>query len=244
MKCPCCKREGYKESENGFLTPPNSRNIERYWSRVIKFDGCWIFTGNASHDYGRMKFGGKHMLAHVIAWVLANGPVKSGMIIAHSCDNKRCVKLEHLSEKTNAQNVQEGYDRGLNVGLKGEKNHQSKLSNAKSEEIREHLKNGTKTIKQIAAEEKVSFQLIYRIGLNQNRASVDGPVIKKRVRRYLSPAEVTQIRQWCLDPEVTQKQIAKIFGIHQATVSGIHIGASRRDIPVLNPQIRLHPLET
>jgi len=35
-------------------------------------------------------------LAHRKAWADANGPIPSGMVIHHECENKWCVNLEHL----------------------------------------------------------------------------------------------------------------------------------------------------
>jgi len=82
-------------------TGPARRSLgERFWEKVSKGDGCWIWTGClAKKGYGKIFLGGTNgpvALAHRVAWTLENGPIPSGMFVCHRCDNPPCVRPDHL----------------------------------------------------------------------------------------------------------------------------------------------------
>lgn len=82
---------------------------ERLWRQVSKQSGCWLWTGNTSPiGYGRIQSGGKgskHLSAHRVAFEAANGPIPPGLVVMHSCDNRRCCNPAHLSRGTHKQNT-------------------------------------------------------------------------------------------------------------------------------------------
>ena len=74
---------------------------ERFWAKVKKTDGCWVWTGSAQHNgYGYLHIGDKTnrkpMRAHRVSWELHNGPIPTGLWVLHRCDNPPCVRPEHL----------------------------------------------------------------------------------------------------------------------------------------------------
>ncbi len=67
--------------------------------------GCWNWTKSCSSSgYGQLTEDGKYWNTHVYSWVFHNGPLPTGMIVRHSCHNKKCCNPDHLSHGTHQDN--------------------------------------------------------------------------------------------------------------------------------------------
>jgi len=71
---------------------------------------------------------GRSGRAHRVAWEQAYGPIPSGMIILHKCDNRACVKLQHLHLGTLADNNRDRAAKGRNSHVHGTRHPRAKLT--------------------------------------------------------------------------------------------------------------------
>lgn len=86
------------------------RDLERFWNQtlVTPFNTCYEFIGHiGERGYGLIRFGGKTRLAHRVSYGIHKGPIPSGMVIMHTCDNPRCVRPEHLVAGTQSDNMKD-----------------------------------------------------------------------------------------------------------------------------------------
>jgi hypothetical protein len=143
-----CRKHYSRWDRHGDLKNPPSTE-DRFWPRVDKTShagGCWLWTGSKFRTgYGRATQMCKPVSAHRLSYIINVGPIPSGRLILHSCDNRACVNPSHLRIGTHADNVADMVARGRNklcgkcdsgFGRPGESNGQSKLTKEAVAEIR------------------------------------------------------------------------------------------------------------
>lgn len=71
--------------------------MERFWSKVEKTRGCWVWTGAKTRDgYGRFRVSGKEVIASRFVYEEEYGELEPGVKVGHTCENPSCVRLDHL----------------------------------------------------------------------------------------------------------------------------------------------------
>lgn len=91
----------------------NEKAMERFWSKVEKTDGCWIWKASTRHGgYGQFWDGKRKVAAHRFLFESSYGPVGDGIEICHKCDNPPCVRLDHLFAGTKTDNMRDAWSKG------------------------------------------------------------------------------------------------------------------------------------
>ena len=145
---------------------------ERLFEKTDYTGDCSIFHGAIfpnGYGYLSTRHNGPRILAHRLAWELANGPIPPGMCVCHRCDNPPCVRVDHLFLGTHAENMRDKVSKGRanTPNRAGERNSQAKLTLAQVSEIRALYARGAGSWAGLAMQFSVSKRAIGRILRNE-----------------------------------------------------------------------------
>lgn len=95
---------------------------EQLWKWVDEADDCWEWVGAKNkYGYGILSVavspdahGGvrRNMRAHRVSWIVHHGDIPSGLNVLHRCDNRACVRPDHLFLGTQRDNFEDMVAKG------------------------------------------------------------------------------------------------------------------------------------
>lgn len=159
---------------SGCRPQSQSEREKVFWSDVsIRSSGCWEKTGRTRKDgYVNFWFDEKTQLSHRVAWILTFGKIPNGAFALHRCDNRKCVRLDHLFLGSQKQNMEDMVSKGraakFKIAVRGENNGMSKLSNSDAVKIRSEYATGGRSQQSIADNYGVSQKAISLLITGEN----------------------------------------------------------------------------
>lgn len=155
---------------------------EVFWERTDRSGECWEWQGRIGpYGYGLVNLGwrGTVMFAHRFAFDVSRGcDIPDGFMVCHRCDNRKCVRPDHLflgtAKDNNVDKMLKGRGLSPRPHVAGEHNHQAKINDAQRDEICRRYAAGGVLQRELAAE----------FGLTQTRVSQilqgDGQIQRRR----------------------------------------------------------------
>ena len=157
----------------------DNKTTTRFWTKVDK-DGpvpshmphlgqCWVWTTALVVGYGHFSCSGMvpdQRKAHRVSWEIVNGPIPTGALVMHRCDNKACVNPSHLTLGTPNDNMKDMIAKGRQHHPVGETNNHAKLTKDIVAKVRRLKMTGMKQT-DIAEACGISKQNVSRIILRQ-----------------------------------------------------------------------------
>ncbi len=134
--------------------------LVKFFNRVDKTDGCWIWKGNRSAEgYGQFSHKGTYhcALAHRVSFSIHIGAIPDGLYVCHTCDNPICVNPRHLFLGTHSDNMTDMKLKGRAAIAKGEAHRAHVLTEGQVLEIKALLEQGRRGLpRELAARYGVS----------------------------------------------------------------------------------------
>lgn len=76
---------------------------------VSPLDECWVWCARTNRNgYGRLRVGGRELMAHRLAYEALVGPIPEGLVLDHLCRVRLCINPAHLEPVTVRENTLRG----------------------------------------------------------------------------------------------------------------------------------------
>lgn len=228
---------------------PHGSLAERFWRKVVKTEGCWLWTGYRNKKgYGAIggatERGGKMKcaFAHRVSWELHNGPIPAGLFVLHRCNVPACQNPAHLYLGTKADNNAQCHAEGRYSHVPrvwGENNNRAKLTSARTDELRARYANG-ESQSALARAFGIHHATVHTVVTG--RTWKHRPLIPRTKTPYargeehpaarVTAEQVAWMRERYAEGGITQQQLALLLGVSKSIVQRIVTGRSWRHLPV------------
>lgn len=142
-----------------------------HWSTVRDGIECIEWGGSIGRDgYGKVKHNGKTIRAHRASFMVNRGEIPRGMLVCHSCDNRRCVNHRHMFLGTVMDNYNDMVSKGRNRVPSGDGHYNAKIPDSSVADIVLMRSHGRK-LRDIASIYGVSIATICDICKGRTRAN-------------------------------------------------------------------------
>lgn len=188
-----------------------------------KRDGeCLIWTGHIlPNGYGQLQMAGKKKYVHRLAYELYIGQIPKGQFICHICDRKPCIEPAHLRAWTHDENMADARNKGRmpSGDRNGSRVHPESRPRGERHGLRLHPE---------------------RVARGDRHGTRTHPASKACGERQggskLTEAQVRTIQQVYRLGGISQKSLAKRFGVCQMTVCRITRGETWKHLDAAAPR--------
>ena len=142
QKSRYCAKHKWRKYTHGDLF--HTRRIQtvdqRFWKKVERGETCWIWKGaRFKTGYGKFWDSEKKGMgtAHRAAYTLAHGSIPRDLLVCHTCDNRICVRPDHLFLGTDVDNMKDMWRKGRGTAQRGEQCRSARLTEADVRYIRQ-----------------------------------------------------------------------------------------------------------
>ena len=158
----CCNPNHIFKSKEEYvkalLDDPNNYKLE--WNEHLQ-DYCYSWSRTKLDDgYAKIRTGSKTEKLHRLVLSL-DGISMDGLVTRHLCHNRSCVKREHLTWGSDADNAQDRTK--ANRSAKGENSGRAKITKAQALEIIKLLSTTTISQQKIATIAKTTYGIVMAI---------------------------------------------------------------------------------
>lgn len=129
-------------------------------------DTCWEWPkSTGSHGYGQLMIDKIPHTSHTLSYRFHTGEIPAGMVVMHSCDNRKCINPQHLLLGTHEDNIRDMWSKGRqrpnSVLPTGDAHHNSRFTKVQQEEILQNFAG--QSFRSIAKDLNCSHKLVSKI---------------------------------------------------------------------------------